>query len=97
MPRETIHDQAGMYHVTVGWERGNHVQVGIETADGRPIVTNLTYGGPEAEDGSPATTVTMTTGAAEFKSLWSTLDRQGVNDVIRLLRKARDAAFGRDE
>jgi len=29
--------------------------------------------------------------------LWSDLDRQGCNDLIRILRRARDSAFGRDE
>lgn len=30
-------------------------------------------------------------------ALWATLDRRGANDLIRQIRKARDAAFGRDE
>lgn len=29
--------------------------------------------------------------------LWVDLERQNINDLIRLLRKARDQAFGRDE
>lgn len=29
--------------------------------------------------------------------LWVDLDRKGINDLIRLLRKARDRAYGRDE
>ena len=29
--------------------------------------------------------------------LYVDIDRNGVNDLIRLLRKARDQAFGRDE
>lgn len=28
---------------------------------------------------------------------WVTLDRHGCNDLIRILRRARDAAFGRNE
>jgi hypothetical protein len=28
---------------------------------------------------------------------WIDLDRHGINNLIRLLRKARDAAFGKDE
>lgn len=40
---------------------------------------------------------TLKLGDQHFDSLWSTLDRQGCNDLIRLLRRARDAAFGRDE
>ncbi len=29
--------------------------------------------------------------------LWIDLDRSRINDLIRLLRKARDGAFGKDE
>lgn len=29
--------------------------------------------------------------------LWTDLDRKGCNDLIRVLRRARDSAFGRDE
>jgi hypothetical protein len=29
--------------------------------------------------------------------LYADLDREGINDLIRLMRRARDQAFGRDE
>lgn len=32
-----------------------------------------------------------------YNSYWANLNRAGVNRLIRLLRKARDSAFGRDE
>lgn len=32
-----------------------------------------------------------------FDSLWATMDRKEINELIRILRKARDSAFGRDE
>lgn len=32
-----------------------------------------------------------------YDSLWATLDRSGVNEMIRVLRRARDQAFGKDE
>lgn len=35
--------------------------------------------------------------APTYRGLWADLDRAGVNRLIRILRKARDAAFGRDE
>lgn len=31
------------------------------------------------------------------KGMYVTLDRRGINDLIRNLRRARDQAFGRDE
>ena len=37
------------------------------------------------------------TGSSSDASLWTWLDRPGVNRLIRILRKARDTAFGRDE
>lgn len=37
------------------------------------------------------------TGSTTSDGLWTWLDRAGVNRLIRLLRKARDNAFGRDE
>jgi len=36
-------------------------------------------------------------GDAAEEGLWADLDRQGCNDLIRILRRARDSAFGRDE
>jgi hypothetical protein len=37
------------------------------------------------------------TGSSNLDGVWTWLDRAGVNRLVRLLRKARDAAFGRDE
>lgn len=36
-------------------------------------------------------------GSSSVIGYWSWLDRPGTNRLIRLLRKARDSAFGRDE
>ena len=41
--------------------------------------------------------VDETPGRVGESGLWSTLDRKGCNDLIRVLRRARDASFGRDE
>jgi hypothetical protein len=35
-------------------------------------------------------------GNSSFNGLWATLDRRGCNQLIRLLRRARDTAFGAD-
>jgi len=37
------------------------------------------------------------TGSSSMDGLWTWLDRPGTNRLVRLLRKARDASFGRDE
>jgi hypothetical protein len=85
MPKEVIRDVAGQYDVQVGWshEPTGHVQVGIETNDGLSIAKHLT----DPDEG---------TTAADFTGLWGTVDREGVNRLIRVLRRARDAAFGAD-
>ena len=33
----------------------------------------------------------------DWRGVFVQLDREGINDLIRNLRKARDSAFGRDE
>lgn len=43
-----------------------------------------------------ATTIPTLDGSV-WDGQWVDLDRQGVNDLIRALREARDKAYGRDE
>jgi hypothetical protein len=62
-------------------ERAEMVRIGRE-------VLNLV----EAAD--PAPDPNSTHG---YTGVWSTLDRGGCNRLIRVLRRARDSAFGRDE
>jgi hypothetical protein len=82
VPKERINDLAGMYDTIIGWDTDGAVQIGIETHDGRSVAEHLTGGGETP---------------ADFRGLWGTLDRAGVNRLIRTLRRARDQAFGRDE
>ncbi|MFC0504242.1 hypothetical protein [Micromonospora costi] len=84
MPKETIYDLVGTFDVQVGWQPTptGSVQLGIETHDGRSIAEHLTGDGETP---------------ANFTGLWGTLDREGINRLIRTLRRARDSAFGRDE
>jgi hypothetical protein len=88
MPKEMIRDLVELYDVHVGWEREKYVQVGVETSDGRSIADHLTM--ENGGDDEPTT-------PADFKGLWGTLDRTGCNRLIRVLRHARDQAFGKDE
>ncbi|MCX5066639.1 hypothetical protein OOJ91_12195 [Micromonospora lupini] len=83
MPKETINDQSGMYDVQVGWQPSptGSVQLGVESHDGRSIAEHLT-----GENETPA----------NFTGLWGSLDRDGVNRLIRTLRRARDSAYGAD-
>lgn len=96
MPKQRLIDLATMYDVEVGWRTGDgdgYVQVGIETNDRRAIIDHLAGGAIPRED------LDRMLGAGElpaFTGLWSSLDRDGVNQLIRTLRRARDGAFGAD-
>ena len=87
MPKEIIYDEATLYDAVVGWKPGQYVQLGIQTHDGRPVVEVLGAGE------EPKTMADM----AGFTGLWGTYDREGVNRLIRALRRARDQAYGKDE
>ncbi len=103
MPKEVIYDECSLYDVHVGWSKdGGYLQVGIETQDGNSIAKHLYDTMPEPGtaqggwgEGKDETHVNQ--GLAGFTGLWGSLDRAGVNRLIRTLRKARDEAFGRDE
>ncbi len=82
MPKENINDLvSGGFRVEVSWSPGAYVQVASVNPD-----SDLTL--PGDAPGSPE---------QPFTGWWVTLDREGINRLIRSLRKARDAAFGRDE
>jgi hypothetical protein len=92
MPKQTYPDEAGMYNIRLGWTPGDggHVQIGIETADGRPIVEHLkTEAAEHMVDGNGGD-------PAPFKGLWGTLHRSAINALIRDLRRARDSVYGAD-
>lgn len=90
MPKETVYDVTRSFDVEVNWSRvGGHVQVATvvppaETADGPESLAALMAGWTEE------TKATAT-------GLYATLDRDGINRLIRVLRRARDQSFGRDE
>lgn len=89
MPKERVYDSAGMYDLEVGWSGlGEYVQLGLATHDGRPIVEHLRESDLPPQSGDTY---------ADFRSLWSTLDRGQINRLIRMLRKARDESYGKDE
>lgn len=88
MPKETFRDRSGMYDIQVSWATDQDVQVGIATNDGRPVIEWLTP--------PPQAQTTSTTSAAPFTSLWGSLGREDINRLIRVLRRARDSAYGAD-
>jgi hypothetical protein len=89
MPKEIVYDDAGMYDAVVGWEPDGYVQVGIKSHNATTI--RIRVGDEEVDK------VEFTGRTAGFDSLWGTFDRAGINRLIKALKHARDAAYGRDE
>ena len=89
MPKEYVvgQDHSG-FRLRIGWSRepAGGVQVAVETPDGRPLIPLLWPDCPPA----------VLEKAPDFTNLWGDLDRDGCNQAIRLLRKARDQAYGPD-
>lgn len=92
MPKETIRglsrgtsDDDRTTHVEVGWNKDMDVQIGVHLPH-----KSLTF-----IDIDPATGQHKPV-AELFDSLWADLTRQQINQLIRALRKARDAAYGSD-
>lgn len=90
MPRETIRERGSSRAVVVGWQKNADVQVGT-VDDNAPAGFNVFYPGQQQR------TEDVNTSAGPSNGFFATLDRQGCNDLIKKLRHARDAAFGRDE
>jgi hypothetical protein len=111
MPKEKIYDLSELFDVEVGWAHGRDVQIGISTHDGRSLAEFLAGQGAlegghvppthrqldEPNDRHGYSTGTARTELPQFQSLWASLDRAGINRLIKMLRKARDDAYGRDE
>ena len=82
--------------VSVGWSRHQYAQIGVGHAfdakfDGdRRTTTGVPI------DGAVLQTA-QADDATEWVEEWIDLDRHMINQLIRELRTARDAAFGRDE
>jgi hypothetical protein len=83
MPRESVYGtDPDNTAVKVGWDQNGNVQVGVSSAG------EFTFTQP-----LPATVSVN----GPYDGLWVTLNRHGINCLIRHLRRARDAAFGSDE
>lgn len=87
MPKEVIYDAVDCFDTVVKWDRDAYVQVGVvmKYNEDSPIRTlrDLTATWNDAE-------------SELARGIWSTMDRPGINRLIRSLRKARDQAFGPD-
>lgn len=112
MPKEFVPDVVspdGTWRFEVMWKPAagdipGHVQIATV------VTTGLRVDGANARTVGDTVTVSVGGGARlvlpgdsdgdpvqPFTGWFVTLDRDGINHGIRLLRRARDAAFGRDE
>lgn len=98
MPKETVHSVLGdrivpEFDVSVMWNRDGTVQVVTTAADADERLRNW----QEMGDTSTPQASAPGTSFKTFNGWHVDLDRAGVNRLIRVLRQARDAAFGKDE
>lgn len=98
MPKETVHAVLGDkivpgFDVTVAWNRDGVVQVTTVAEDADERLRNWV----EVDLGRIPTNSVPGTIFKTFDGWHADLDRAGVNRLIRVLRQARDAAFGKDE
>ena len=103
MPREVVYGLSLPYGTTeepgparavaeVSWHPGSHVQLVtqcVRSVDGS--VYEAKAGEPGADEDLAGQEIPRTSG------FYLDLDRKGINDLIRYLRRARDQAFGKDE
>ena len=95
MPKETIFDTVGCFDVKVGWSRDSYVQIATEMRE--PDTSERPQNLRELVASWADVGYIPTEGNSSEMGLWATLDRDGINTLIRVLRRARDQAFGRDE
>lgn len=87
MPKEVIHDQfEGSRYTEIGGAQIEHVPPFLQIGWDR-TVSNVNIGTRQGGDFPDDT---------ERPGFFVNLDRAGINNLIRTLRKARDAAFGAD-
>jgi hypothetical protein len=93
------HGESGYFQIATRCVRDSNRDVGYVPpyvakviADGGGVTTsdNVQY-----TPGSPEPLPTVVHVAAD--GFYVTLERSGINDLIRVLRRARDQAYGRDE
>ncbi len=91
MPKERIQSTTvAEFDVTVAWGRDTHVQIATVANDADTRLREWAEHADGAET-QPGSSFRM------FDGWHVDLTRPQVNDLIRVLRRARDQAFGRDE
>jgi hypothetical protein len=104
MPRERIQgaEPTNQFDVIVGWskELNDYVEIATITEDAHDRLTAWTEA-PQLPDGTTYnSSIKPTEPGTSFRFFdgWHVfLNRQQINELIRVLRRARNAAFGADE
>ena len=105
MPKETVRDQSGCA-ATVTWSPDQHVQLATLSTNPAEFIAWCRHLVEEydkavkvkADSGLPHLAETYDTQVAGIQmGMFWTPDRYQVNQLIRHLRRARNAAFGADE
>jgi hypothetical protein len=104
MPKETVRDRSGCA-ATVTWSQDQHVQLATLSTNPKEFVEWCRLLVQNADEikaaGSGRETPHISTPARlvsdESLGMFWTPDRYQVNQLIRHLRRARNAAFGADE
>lgn len=81
----------------VSWDRTGWVQIGIDVtvAELRGMLAHAEQEAADAARGNAHGQ--YATEAHQFRVVSSVLDRTEVNDTVRVLRRARNTAYGADE
>jgi hypothetical protein len=69
----------------------------IKTMDGKLCINEITRPLTNEELGKTVLNILDVVTHGPVSGIWTTPSRHEVNDLIRVLRRARDSAFGRDE
>ena len=106
MPSETIYDQqAGPIDLRISWNRDMVVQVGAVHREGAAAIVRIVN---EWLVAAKHPTIDFDKLVADMREhadggepyydgYHATLERTAANELIRVVRRARDQAFGRDE
>lgn len=102
MPRESIPDMPGGAVAEVTWGSQGHVQLGVLGTDTATFVEWCRNLVAVYDETVAKTSPSLPAGATpvlpgESLGMWWTPSREQINQLIRVLRRGRNAAYGADE
>jgi hypothetical protein len=95
VPKEIVHSRSEKFDIEIRWDAEGHdpeVQIGLATRDNaKTLADALTPASMQLDADERAARL------GEFRGIYGQFDRASLNRTIRLLRRARDTVYGRDE